>query len=134
MHVRAGESTAFPLNLAKANLIVISHCGRRSSHRLTPLHHSYMVYTVLDIGVGISWISKATVCAMQKQFAGFDVVYTCDGVQHQLVLTDGNAVLSGRQMYSLTATIMTPWALVSIWLTLAVVPGVDDPLTTSAKR
>ena len=41
--------------------------------------------------------------------------------------------LAKANLIALTATTMTPWTLVSIWLTLAIVPGVDDPLTRSAK-
>ena len=83
----------------------------------------YMVGTVLDSGAGISCLSEATVCALQKRFPGVDVVQPYDGEKHQVVLTDGWAVPIERQTCSLTATIMAPWAPVTIRLALAVMPG-----------
>ena len=88
----------------------------------------YMVGTILDSGAGISCVSEATVCALQKQLPGVDMVQPCDGEQHQVVLADGWAVRIKRQTCSLTATIMTPWAPVTIRLALAVIPGEDNLL------
>ena len=85
-----------------------------------------MVGTVLDIGAGISCVSEATVCAQQKRSPGIDVVQPYDGEQDQVVLADGRAVPNERQTCSLTATIMTPWAPVTIRLALAVMPVEDD--------
>ena len=45
----------------------------------------YMVGTVLDSGAGISCVSEATVCALQKRFPGVDVIQSYDGEQHQVV-------------------------------------------------
>ena len=50
---------------------------------------TYMVGTVLDSGAGISCVSEATACALQKRFPGVDVVQPYDGEQHQVVLKDG---------------------------------------------
>ena len=93
----------------------------------------YMVGTVHDSGAGISCISEATVCALQKRFSGVDVVQPYDGEQHQEVLADGRAVQIERHTSSLTATIMTPWAPVTIRLALVVMPGEDDLLILGSK-
>ena len=82
----------------------------------------YMVGTVLDSGAGISCVSEATVYALQKRYQGFDVVQPYDGEQYQVVLADGRAVPIERQTCSLTATIMMPWAPVTIRLALALCP------------
>ena len=93
----------------------------------------YMMGTVLDSGAGISCVSEATVCALQKRFLGVDVVQPYDGEQHQVMLADGRTVLIERNTFSLTATIMTPWAPVTIRLALAVIPGEDDLLILGSK-
>ena len=82
----------------------------------------YMMGTVLDGGAGMSCVSEATVCALQKRFPGVDVVQPYDGEQHQVVLVNGRAEPIIRQTCSLTATIMTPWAQVNIRLALALCP------------
>ena len=41
----------------------------------------YMVGTILDSGAGISCVSEATACALQKRFLGVDVVQPHDGEQ-----------------------------------------------------
>ena len=79
----------------------------------------YIVGTVLDsVGAGISCISDATVCALQKRLSGVDVVQPYGREQHQVVLTDGRAVPIERQSCSLTAIIMTPWTPVTFRLAL----------------
>ena len=93
----------------------------------------YMVGTALDSGAGISCVSEATVCALQKRFPVVDVVQPYDGEQHQVVLADGRVVPIEWQMCSLTATIMTPWAPVTIRLALAVMPGKGDLLILGSK-
>ena len=94
---------------------------------------SYMVGTVLDSRAGILCVSEAAVCALQKRFPGVDVVQPYDGEQHQVVLADGQAVPIERQTCSLTTTLMTPWAPVTIRLALAVMPGEDDLLILGSK-
>ena len=94
---------------------------------------SYMIGTVLDSGAGISCVSEVTVCALQRQFPGVDVVQPYGGEQHQVVLADGRAVPIERQTCSLTAAIMTPWAPVIIWLALAVMPEEDNLLILRSK-
>ena len=64
--------------------------------------------TVLDSGAGISCVSKASVCALQKWFPGVDVTCAYNGEEHQVVRADGRAVSIKRQTYPLTANIMTP--------------------------
>ncbi|CAN0394168.1 unnamed protein product, partial [Ascophyllum nodosum] len=51
----------------------------------------------------------------------------------QVVVVDGRAIPIERQTCSLTATIMTPWAPVTIRLALAVMPGEDDLLVLGLK-
>ena len=53
------------------------------------------------------------------------MVCSYDGEQHQVVLADGRVVPIERHMCTRTATIMAPWALVTIRLALAVMPGED---------
>ena len=67
-----------------------------------------MVGTVLDSGAGISCVSEASVCALQKWFPGVDVICPYNGEEHQVVRADGRAVSIKRQTYPLTANIMTP--------------------------
>ena len=93
----------------------------------------YIVGTVLDNGAGISCVSEVTVCALQKRFPGVDVAQPFYGEQHQVVLADGRAAPIGWQTCSLTATIMTPWAPVTIRLALAVMPGENDSLIIGSK-
>ena len=92
-----------------------------------------MVGTVLDSGARISCVGEATVCAMHKWFPGVDVVQPDDDEQHQVVFADGRAVPIERKTCSLTATIMTPWAPVTIRLALVVMPGEDDLLVLRSK-
>ena len=49
------------------------------------------------------------------------------------MLADGRVVPIKRQTCSLTATIMTPWALVVIWLALAVMLRENGLLTLGSK-
>ena len=93
----------------------------------------YMVGTVLDSGAGVSFVSEATVCALQKRFPGLDVVRSYDGEQHQVVLAYERTVPIERQTCTLTATTMTPWAPLTIPLALAVMPGEDDLLILASK-
>ena len=81
-----------------------------------------MVGTVLDSGAGISCVCEATVCALRKWLLEIDVVRPSDGEQHQVVLADGRAVSIERRTCTPTVAIMTPWASVAIWLTLALMP------------
>ena len=91
----------------------------------------YMVGTALDSGAGISCVSEATMCALQKWFVGVGVIQPYDGEQHRVVLADGWAVPVERQTCSLTPTTITPGALVTI--RLAVIPGEDDLLILGSK-
>ena len=67
-----------------------------------------MVGMVLDSGAGISCVSEASVCALQKWFPGVDVICPYDDEEHQVVRADGRAVSIKRQTYPLTTNIMTP--------------------------
>ena len=58
---------------------------------------------------------------------------TYDGEQHQVMLADGRAVPIERQTCLPTAIIMTPWAPVTFWLALAVMPGEDNLLILWSK-
>ena len=68
----------------------------------------YMVGTVLDSVAGISSVSGATICPLQKRFPGVDVLRPYNGEQHQVVRADGRAVSIKRQTYTLTANIKPP--------------------------
>ena len=61
------------------------------------------------------------------------MVQSYGGEHHQVVLADGRAVQIERQMCSLTTTIMTPKAPVTVRLALAVMPGEDDLLILGSK-
>ena len=92
-----------------------------------------MVGTVVDSGAGISCVSEAIACALQKRFPGVDVVQPYGSEQHQVVLADGRAVPIERQTCSLTATIITLGASVTIRLALVVMPGENDLLVLGPK-
>ena len=82
----------------------------------------YTVSMVLDRGAGVSCVSEATIYVLQKWFPGVDVVKPYDGEQHHVVLAGGRAVPTEWQKCSLTATVMTPWAPVTIRLALTDMP------------
>ena len=83
-------------------------------------------YTVLDSRVETTCVSELTVCALQKQFKGVDVICLYDVEQHQVVLLKGWTVPIQLQTCILKATIMTPWAPVAIRLALAVMLEEND--------
>lgn len=106
------------------------HCSTATMVKGGAERAACMPATVLGGGSDISIVGEAGLRRLQQHFQGLRISHPCGP---SLSMSDGRGVSTTQQTGPLTATTLTPWALVVIRLSVSILPGGDDVLILGSR-